>query len=376
MRAASQAFKDQLKANPTFTQDVTATIPDEGELALQLVSGAMIDSTAGQGPRSNVNGLRVVSFDVQARELWTLLQRPGATFDIGIGQRVSADDVEMVPVFHGYAAQGSTRIVESEVELSLIDPWAWLEGVPFTQPLPVTLVTRATFIAGIVTAVIPGVEVVILDHGGSICLEGVVINATRTQTITDLAAEGRLDVYFDGAGRLIIRKMPEIDASTIPVAELSTGPSGTIVGGSGIRAKDFGRIYNAVAVIPDNPLATWDYVTVRLADPNHPAHEDKIGLRPFELKVKTINTAAEAQLAGEAKLQRLLKGQETADVTVVANPLLEVGDPVDITATRTSTDPGLDKTYLLTAMSIDLESGTSPARGNDTALYETELMTV
>jgi hypothetical protein len=276
-------------------------------------------------------------------------------------------------VFHGYVGPASTRIVEAEVELSLIDPWAWLEAVPFTQPLPIILVTRATFIAGIVTAVIPGVEVVILDHGGNICLTGVVVNETRTQTIATLAAEGRLDVYFDGRGRLIIRKMPEIDATTVPVAELSTGPMGTIVAGSGTRSKDFSRIYNGVAVIPDNPLAQWDTVTVELADTSHPAHRDKIGLRPFPLRAKTINTATEAQLAGEAMLQRLLKGQETVELTTVANPLLEVGDPVDITAARTSTDPGLDKTYLLTGMSLDLESGTSTPRGNDTILYDTEL---
>jgi hypothetical protein len=61
-------------------------------------------------------------------------------------------------------------------------------------------------------------------------------------------------------------------------------------------------------------------------------------------------------------------------VSLVANPLLEVGDPVDIASLRTSTDPGFAKTYLLQSMSIDLESGQSAARGTDAALYETEVV--
>lgn len=373
MRAASAAFKSQLKANPTFTQTVTASVPGEDLLDLQLASALSVEASAGQGPRSSVSNLSVVSYDVQARELWDLLRRPGTTFDVGIGQRVSARDTETVPVFHGYAQQGSTRIVEAAVQLSLVDPWAWVEGVPFTQPTPIIQTTRADMIAAIVIAVLPAVEIVILDHGGTICLTGVVINETRTQVITTLAAEGMLDVYFDGAGRLIIRKMPEITPAAISVDTLSTGPAGTIVGGSGMRTRDFMRIYNAVAVIPDNPLATWDTVTVRLADTASPYHEDNIGLRPFELRTPTIATQAEAIEAGTARLQRLLKGTETAEVSVVANPLLEVGDVFDLTSSRTSTDPGFAKTYLLQSMSIDLGTGQSTARGTDSALYETEV---
>jgi hypothetical protein len=375
MRAASAAFKAQLKADPNFTQTVIATIPGEGLLDLKLASGANVASSAGQGPRSSVNNLSVVSFDVQARELWGLLQRPGATFDIDIGQRVSARRIESVPVFHGYAAQGSTRIVESAVSLSLVDPWAWVEGVPYTEPFPIVgEAGRADVIASIVVAVLPAVEVVIGDQGGATCMEGVVLNESRTQTISRLASEGRLDVYFDAAGRLIIRKMPEVDLSSVPVDTLTTGPAGTILAGSGVRSRDFGRIYNAVAVIPDHPDATWSTVTVRLADTSNYLHENFIGFRPFPLRSTTIGTAEEAAEAGEAQLQRVLKVTETADVSLVANPLLEVGDPVDIASLRTSTDPGFAKTYLLQSMSIDLESGQSAARGTDAALYETEVV--
>lgn len=372
MRFASSKFRSQLSRNPTFTQTVEATIPGEGILPLDLVQPVAVESSAGSGPRSNVNGLEVVSSIVRARELFGLLSRPSTTFDVGIGQRVSSINVETIPVFHGYAQAGSTRFVESAVRLDLVDPWAWIEGVPFDEPFEITGSTRSSVIAAIVTAVLPGVSVVESATGGVVGLTGVAFTSTRTQVIRDLAIEGQLDVYFDSSGRLIIRQAPEV-ASSLAVAEFKTGDYGTIVAGSGTRSRDFGRIYNAVRIVPDNPQATWEAVTVRLSDTEDPAHYSKIGHRPFEFRASSIAEASDAENAAFVLLQRLRKGVETAEVTIVADPLLEVGDPVDIITLPTSTDPGFGKTCLLTSMSIDLRSGKSTARAVDSSLYETEV---
>jgi hypothetical protein len=365
VRPTSDEFDAALGAAHRRITKATCTLPDGTVLPLKLRSGASVQAKRGTGSTRSMPNLSIAP--QPGVDLYKMLATPLSVFHVEHGINFGAGRIDTVPVFHGDAAAGSLKIGAGDITLSLVDMWGRIEEAAFAEPFAPAPGTRAEQISAAILGAIPTADIRVDDDGGSSPLVGV-WGGSRAQFITNMAADGRLEVSQDAAGVWVIRREPVINPGA-PVYTFKTGVAGNIIRGSASRSTPFNKIYNTVVVVPANNAQTWSRQEVTLQDTTDPRHRNNIGVRAAEYRSATASTEAEAMSIGQTVLQQLLRSTETATYSAVSHPGLEPGDNVAIAHARTDVDPGYAATHLLDSFDLALDDGSMSASSSDASLY-------
>ena len=305
---------------------------------------------------------------VPGLDLYALCSTPGAIFDIAHGIDYGAGQSELVPTFHGEAASGSVSLVVGEVRLSLADMWQRVERCRFLAPVAPAAGSRAARIAAGITGAIPGAQVIISGDAGEI-KAGTTWDRDRAQYLRDLATDGAVDVYPDTDGTWKIRPLPQMTPQS-PAWVLRTGEYGNIL--SADRERPFDRLYNTVVVVPQDETQTWARVVLKLANPDHPRHESKVGVVPFFWSSPTNATRAQAMKAGRTILQRVTGITDTMSLDALGNPALEGLETVAVAHQATDTSPGVSGSYFVDGGTLDHATGAMTLQVRSDELAEIE----
>lgn len=301
-------------------------------------------------------------------DLYAMVTAPGALFTIDHGFNFGAGDVELVPMGRYELARNGASVFGGDISVDLVDQWAKLERDKFTVPYTPPAGTRSVAIATVVTETIPGV-VIRIESDGGVMAGGLTWERSRTQMITDLAADGGLDCYFDAAGAFVIRDEPIIRPDA-PAWAFRSGERSNITAAD--RERPFDRLYNRVVVVPQDETQNWSAQTVELSDVSHPLHKSKYGVSTLFYSSPTLTTAAGASQAGGTILQRVQGTTETLNITSFGNGALEAGDTVTAVKEATQYDAGFAAAHMAESFTFDLKTGGLTAATRSASLADIE----
>ena len=241
------------------------------------------------------------------------------------------------PVFAGRVEQvGEYDRRSGSVPVAAVDPFADINDAQFEEPFIPQAGTRITTVIGqLVVEVHPGA--VVDDRTGSVATvpDGIMWDTDRGKAIDDLAAAIGAEVFFEPDGiTCVIRPVPTLDG--LPVWTLSTGAGGVIVRDT--RSKSRTDVANRLIVHVERPNATP--LLVRCTD-DRAASPIRYG-GPYGKVVRhmsnpLITDAAQATVAGNARLARSIGLTRTRAIECPPNPALEAGDLIAVV-----TDDGVE----------------------------------
>lgn len=381
-RDISSRALECLKTSPTIVTEVTVTPPGGDPVRLLTQQGWDVQETSVvAGTALGIGSIQFLPTD-GVEDLFELVGWPGAVFDVRIGVNLGTT-VEYFDNFQGRVVEGSSRRNKLGVTASLADHWPYYDGIPLAAPFVTTTATRAEQIANLFTMLDLSVSVIVEDDGGNV-VKTATYTDRRGQPAADLAADGGLQVGFDGSGDLIIKAGPDLD-NLVPVWTFRSGTSGpypegtlptdypTIVAGTLERVRPIAdALANAVVVEPGGEWQTWKAQTARLTDTSDPRHADVIGYRPIRIQSNTIDNACDALLLAKAILARLLRqSAESARVVIAINPAVERDDVVYLAAMPTIDDPtGWNGSYIATSVTHSPVDGTTTIEAVSAAGYQ------
>lgn len=191
----------------------------------------------------------------------------------------------------------------------------------------------------------------------------------RWEYVQNIAAALGCDLYFNAAGTLTLRTVPNV--SNPPVAYLVEGEEGVSVRPPTLmdltkrwsRTETFNR-WKAVGDNPDNEDAPPSGV----AYDDHPSSPTRyggpFGKKPAEVfSSPMITTADQAQDAANGLRDKGLGAVQSVDFGALVNPALEPGDVIHVTRTRrdpTDLDRLIkvaDESHIIDSLTIPLDAG-------------------
>lgn len=348
MFPVSERFITALAAPHRVTTVVTATPPGGEALTVQVTR---LSVTADAGSRMR----RRASLECFATaEDWAVLSTDGCLFRVEHGIDFGGGDVELVPVFTGEASQGVRALAPGggSVSLPLQDLWAWISRTDFLNPVVITAGTsRVQAIIDLVQDARPGTPIAtsVTASGGTVGAD-LVLDGSRADAINTLASDGRLSVYFDGAGSFVIRDAPlSTDASVVTLRQLTAVE----------RSRPLDKMYNTVVVNPSatDGSQTWTQQVAQITDPAHPRHPDKVGVVPYRVASPTAQTAGDALTIALNTLDRVVGSTESLSLGLVANPALDAGDVVRVVTPQVDEEPADIIQHVIDSLSMDLVTG-------------------
>ncbi len=369
VRAVSADALDVIGTGANYSTILTVTAPGEDPVDVEHAPGwSVSESNVLSGTRLGISSVTLLPAD-NIDDLFAFAGSPGAVYDLSIGVNLGST-IELIKVFHGYAAEGSARRNSLGVTVALSDPWAWFDGAAFTTALATGIATRASLIEDIVVEVIDGLTVVTTADGSTICQSGVYTNS-RGEAVAQLADDGMLSVGFNALGDLVIKARRDLETNLTPdwhfrtdqdaglnVPAAPTAPA-TIIAGTLERTRPWGAsLVNRVTVKPGGDWQLWKAQTARLADETDPRYEDAIGVRELVITSNTMGNAYDAWRLAKAELTRRLRiTDERVKLDVVLNPAVEADDVIYVSALPTLDDAGWNGTYILTSVTHSPSEG-------------------
>lgn len=381
-RAITADALDVIATGAQYSTTLTVTLPGEEPRDVEHEPGWSVNGTdATSGTRLSISSVRLLPTD-GVDDLFAFAGYPGAIYEVSVGINLGWS-IEQIPVFHGYALEGSAVRNSLGVSVALSDPWAWFEEAAFTTPLTTGIVTRASAIEEIVSEVIPALTVVATADGSVLCQSGVYTNS-RGQAVAQLADDGLISVGFDAVGDLIISPRRDLDANltadwhfrtdqdnglNVPAAPVAPA---TIVAGTLERTRPWAKSHiNRVTVVPGGDWQLWTAQTARLDDESDPRHEDYIGVRELIVTSNTIGTAYYAWQLAKATLTRHLRTTaERVKLSVLLNPAVEADDVAFISALPTLDDAGWNGTYIITSVEHAPSAGVTNIEAISASAYD------
>lgn len=321
----------------TVSPETIAALSQSQEVkytATLLVNNEIYELVLGANPgniqltrntvRRRWSGTLIPSEDMTLWELCDLLAVEDAVLTLKWVTPLS----EEIPFFTGRPFQPGVDEGSRVVTVSAADFGADLNDQDITTPkvFPSTT-TRKEAIISVVSEAMPGV--LIRDSATDNVQIGteLVVTGRRAYVVTQLANDGGMDCFFAPDGAFIIR-----DAVTkpgTPVQLIRTGNGGSITGIA--RQIPADRKINTVVVEAETTDGTqnWEQVTAEVTDTGSPRHKSRIGVRALQVKSATTSQAEASSMAKRLLNQQLGK-PETINLTMVANPALEVDDTLQI----------------------------------------------
>lgn len=256
---------------------------------------------------------------------------------------------ERVPV-------GVFRIVDSEaagngqVSLTCLDrsvviaenrfevPYAIPAGTNLVGAIQALLTSRYPGITFSVTSTARTVPLTVFQEGSH--------SGDPWRNAADLAAADGYEVFFDAAGVVVIRPVPDPTA-TAPVWTYAPGPDSLLIGStSAMNAEGAANI--AVVTGEGSGVGVPIRARVAITDPTSPLNPTTFGPRPVFLASPLITTQAQADDAAAALLQRHAGGSERLRFRAAPHPAHEGGDVVRVV----NADLGLDVNVVLASFDL------------------------
>lgn len=154
---------------------------------------------------------------------------------------------------------------------------------------------------------------------------GMMWEGKRHDLIRDYLLPIGADAYVDREGRPVIRtRKPQ------PGREIRHGAGGTLV--KVAATVNLAGVYNAVGAASTKTDVVIDPAFVQITDPNHPAHEDRIGRRQTLVTSQLINNWGDAHNFARSELARLSAPALGWTAECVPDPTRMPGDQIPVTS--------------------------------------------
>jgi hypothetical protein len=220
------------------------------------------------------------------------------------------------------------------VTVELVDRAAVVAADRFDSPTQT--VSGATVVAEITRLVRGslGADLEVVDLTGSTQVAPVLeIERERWEDgVEKLADSIGAEVFFDVAGRVVIRPQPTLDAA--PVWSVRTGRGGNLL--SYERSYSRERVYNRVIAAGERSDGTAPaYAVASDTDPASPTrYGGPFGRKPRFLTSSALTTSDQCAVAAAALLERGRGLSYQVDHTILVNPALDGGDVVRVDDAR------------------------------------------
>lgn len=255
---------------------------------------------------------------------------------------------ELIPV--GVFRLGRTEASSSgAIPLTGKDRSVVVDAAGFEMPYTIAAGTNvATAVHDLVDAAYPGLTYSLAVTAETVGLTVYQEASTGRWTAAQaLAASAGLEVFFDAAGAVVLRPVPDPTTDSI-VWEYAPGSANLLIDSSYVLDSDSAR--NVAIVLGE---ASGDAAPIRgtaeITDPASPLYPGRIGRRPVRLVTQLVTTQAQADDAAIALLQREAGGSEQAAFRAAPHPAHEAGDVVRLA----DEELGLDVTCVLAAWTLD-----------------------
>lgn len=344
----------------SVSSDFLASIPSGTRVAFTatVTVGATVyplDMVGGKVEVRNQNVHRTFSgsfshSSLTSYALYDLLSNEGAVLKVKVGFDWG-DTSETISVFTGRIGKATLGMSKAFVQVNASDYGYDLAQQTLTPAVTQAAgMTRRAAIAALVSDGFPGVVITDTATDTGTLISETTWSASRWDAINTLATDGNMQCFFAPDGSFIIRDIPVIST---PVYLFRTSDGGTITAYN--RERPLDKLYNAVTVKPSTTdgSQTWSQVTVEITDTASPRHKSKVGVRALALSNMT-GTLAEATAVATKKLVQVQGQTETIALEAIANPALEVGDTVQVTAQAWLDTPPTTLTHLVDGYSFDI----------------------
>jgi hypothetical protein len=141
----------------------------------------------------------------------------------------------------------------------------------------------------------------------------------RSKAILELVDSIGAEAFYDRDGRPRVQ-----DRVTTPGAPLVDGVDGTVV--SVASTEDWSQVYNVVSVTSSNNDTPFYAAVVAITDPDHPAHQSKIGPRVLKYSSPLLSTQAQGFQAGVSLLSKKSAPALSWQVTAIPDARRAAGD--------------------------------------------------
>jgi hypothetical protein len=322
MWPVSDAFKRASGGGGELATTVTATPPGGEPVDLTWLNVTVTKSLTS-GARFQANA------EVAGGEgAFDLLALPGTRVAIDHGFRFSRSASELIPMGRYEVVKRPEQTYGENVSCDLADTWSVLEECRFLSPR--TVAAGAGRRAAIVDAVldaIPGQGIADGPDDGGTLGATTVFERDRTDMLATLARDGGLDPHFTAEGLFRVDALPMIADEPVRVFTDADGADAGWV----TEEAQYTRLYNCVVVTSsaESPLFA-PAVEVHIADPAHPRHRSKIGVRPYFLDSPTIGSGSDAFVAGERVLSLVAQPSSRIKGSSFGLAYLEPGDTVGV----------------------------------------------
>lgn len=339
-------FLASLTAAPLLQTVFTYTVPGGQPVTCDVESGSItVDSSQVVRRQGQVT----ITGDVST---YQAVSTPGTIVDIQHGVRYG-NITETVPVFHGEITTPAQDLGGATVALTLGDMSNRLGAEQFITPYsPVLNTLRTTAIANLVTAAIPGIQIVntCSDSGflsGNLSWQ---TSQSPTDVITALAKDAGAEAFFLPDGSYLIRDRPVLNSS--PVWTTRQAVSAT-------RTRPTDQMFNTVVVQPGTSDGTqkWTQQVVSITDTTSPLYFSKIGVRPYIYQDNSSLSTAQAVIGAQAILSQFEGTSESLALGLVNNPALEGSDVIGVAVPGINLEPPQFFRHFIDNFSLDLQTG-------------------
>jgi hypothetical protein len=174
----------------------------------------------------------------------------------------------------------------------------------------------------------------------------------RWDAISKLAEPFGYEVYFDGAGFMIMRAFQD-PAGTGTSFTFKTGPDGSLA--TYQKESNDSRLYNTVAVIGEASDQLPIYGIAENHEPSSSTSIEQIGERVYNYKTPFIYTQDQADAVAKQFLSFHSLEEYTVTLDSIVFPWFEAGDVVDFI--DPDPDPDQPTRFLLSSFTIPLKLG-------------------
>lgn len=176
--------------------------------------------------------------------------------------------------------------------------------------------------AGLIDEVGVGTTIVTASRGDG--LPPLLWDKSRHETIAGLVDSIGAEAFWDRLGRPVLQ-----DVTTQVGADLVDGENGTVVTVS--SSADWSQVVNQIAVTSSNNDVVFPPAVVSITDPDHPAHEWRIGARTLKVSSPLLLTRDQAFAMGWSLLQKKSAPALSWSVSCVPDPSRQPGDVINVT---------------------------------------------
>lgn len=342
-------FLEALRGPHRLVTTASVTAPDGESTTVRIKSGTVSADSASRVRRSG-------SIVIQGgEELFDAVATPGAVFRIMHGLDFGGS-TELVPVFTGELSSPVQQVGVGEVRVSLGDLGERVSRSRFLAPYsPAGSARRVDVIQSVVSAAVPSAIFTNTSSDVGTVGGGKLWEENRWDVISDLARDGDSEAFFGPDGAFMLRNAPS--PSNEAVWTVSAGDGGTLV--SAARQRPLDRLFNTVVVRPSatDGSQTWAQQVVAIDDPSSPLSPALIGTVPYFYASPTASSAAAARQAGRRILERVVGLTESLSIECIANPALEVNDPIRIITPTTEVDRAQVFQHFVDSFSFNLITG-------------------